>query len=329
MTRIKILAVLLFGGVFDIAHAQDPHFSQYSQAPFTVNPAFTGVFEGNARLMSTYRQQWASLVDPFTTTLVSGDVKLGSYYPGYGQHPFNVGFQVMTDRSMGGAYKSSYAGFTTAYHVPLDAEESNTSMGVGLSLNYGNRRIDYSDISFDQQFTSGGFVLTLPNGETALQAMKPFISVGAGILFRSQDEASGTFVDVGFSGYHFNKPQQTFMNDSTQFLPLRWSGQLSFQKYMSEVSYLQVQALYQNQASVNYLLAGVSFARLFGNENRSQVGGGCWYRTGESFIPHVFVEYSGLRVGVSYDLLHNGLKSNRVPTNAVEFSLQWRVGNLL
>lgn len=329
MIRIKILTVLIFGGLLEIAHAQDPHFSQYNQAPFTVNPSFTGVFEGTARFMSVYRQQWASLIDPFTTAIISGDVKLGQNNPGYGQHPFNIGFQVMTDRSMGGAFQGSYAGLTTAYHVPLDAEENNFSMGVGLSLNYGNRRIDYSEISFDQQFTSGGFVLSLPNGEMALQSMKPFFSVGAGILFRSQDESSGTFVDIGFSGYHFNKPQQTFIKDSAQFLPLRWSGQLSFQKYMNEASYLQVQGLYHNQSSVDYLMAGVSFARLFGTENKGQIGGGCWFRTGESFIPHVFFEHSGLRLGVSYDLLYNGLKSSRIPTNAIEFSLQWRVGNSL
>jgi type IX secretion system PorP/SprF family membrane protein len=329
MKLSRILGALMLCSVLQTTNAQDPHFTQYTMAPFTVNPAYTGVFDGNARLMSVYRQQWANLIDPFTTASVSGDVKLGYYDPAGGQHPFNIGFQAITDRSMGGALKSSYGGITTAYHVPLDIEENNYSVGIGLSLNYANRRIDYSEISFDQQFTSGGFVLALPNGETALQTMKPFLSVGAGILFRSQDRMSGTYLDVGFSGYHFNKPSQTFMNDSTDFLPVRWSGQLSFQKYLSDVSYLQLQGLYHNQASVDYLLAGISFARLFGVENKHLVGAGCWYRTGESIAPHMFVEYSGLRVGVSYDLVHNALKTNGIPTQTVELSLQWRIGNIL
>ena len=322
------LILLSFLGCSLFSIAQDPHFTQFTAAPFTVNPAYTGVFNGTARFMSNYRQQWANLVDPFTTMLVAGDVKVGAYDPENGQHPFNIGIQFMRDQSMGGAFKSSYGGLMASYHVKLD-EADNQSIGAGLSINYGNRRIDFSDISFDRQFTSGGFNLSLPNGEAAMQNMKPFYSIGAGLLFKVNNPISGTFFDVGFSGYHFNKPIQTVMDDDRQVLPVRWSGQVTFQQYLSDVSILNLKALYQKQSEVDYLLAGVSVARIFGEYDEHILGAGLWYRSGESFAPHVFLESNNIRLGFSYDITYNNLKKVLTPASSFELSLLWRVGKML
>ena len=311
-----------------ILFAQDPHFTQFTAAPFTVNPAFTGVFNGTARFMSNYRQQWANLVDPFTTAVVAGDVKVGSFDPSAGQHPLNLGIQLMQDKSMAGAFKSNYGGLTASYHVKIDQAETQT-LGAGLSFNYGSRRIDFSNISFDRQFTSGGFDLSLPNGESAMQNMQPFFSVGAGLLFRMSDPFSGTFFDVGFSGYHFNRPIQTVMADPNQVLPTRWSGQVSFQKYLNDVSILNVNALFQKQAEVSYILAGFSIARFFGEGNSNMIGGGLWYRSKESFSPHTYIEYNDMRLGFSYDIVFNNLKKSLTPASSLEISFQWRIGQML
>lgn len=323
--RFIYLAVGFFISLY--VKAQDPHFTQFVAAPFTVNPAYAGVFNGTARLMVNYRQQWANLVDPFTTAVVAGDVKIGAYDPDGGQHPFNIGLQFMQDQSMGGAFRSSYAGLMASYHVKLN-EADDQSIGAGLAINYGNRRIDFGGISFDRQFTSGGFNLSLPNGEAAMQNMKPFYSIGAGLLFRSGNPFSGTFFDIGFSGYHFNKPIQTVMDDPNQVLPTRWSGQLTFQQYINDMSLINIKALYQKQAEVDYLLAGFSIARLFGEYDEQMVGAGMWYRSGESFAPHAYVEFNKMRIGFSYDIAYNNLKRILTPASSFEISFQWRIGQV-
>lgn len=323
--RFIYLAVGFFISLY--VKAQDPHFTQFVAAPFTVNPAYAGVFNGTARLMVNYRQQWANLVDPFTTAVVAGDVKIGAYDPDGGQHPFNIGLQFMQDQSMGGAFRSSYAGLMASYHVKLN-EADDQSIGAGLAINYGNRRIDFGGISFDRQFTSGGFNLSLPNGEAAMQNMKPFYSIGAGLLFRSGNPFSGTFFDIGFSGYHFNKPIQTVMDDPNQVLPTRWSGQLTFQQYINDISLINIKALYQKQAEVDYLLAGFSIARLFGEYDEQMVGAGMWYRSGESFAPHAYVEFNKMRIGFSYDIAYNNLKRILTPASSFEISFQWRIGQV-
>ncbi len=303
--------------------AQDPHFTQFYSAPLTVNPAYTGVFRGQLRLMSNYRQQWNSLASPFTTAYVSLDGKVGEM-PEVGQNPFNIGVQLMNDRSMKGAFLSNYISGSAAYHVALDYDGLKT-LGGGLSFGYGNRRIDFSSIAFDEQFASGGFNLSLPSGEAALQSMKPFVTISAGLLYRYDNTFTGEFFDVGVSAYHLNKPQQTVLNDPTQILPLRLSAQISWQKYLNDNTILNLKGLYQSQASVSYALGGFSLAKLFGDP-KNMVGAGCWYRSGEAVSPYLFVEYNHLMIGFTYDMVMGDLSKGPRPARASELSLQWRLG---
>ena len=99
-----------------LAAGQDPHFTQYNGSPFTVNPAYTGVFNGKARFTSQFRQQWGQSIDPFITTAASLDVKVGESERTR-QHPFNVGVQFMNDRSLKGAFRSNYAVLIVERHM--------------------------------------------------------------------------------------------------------------------------------------------------------------------------------------------------------------------
>jgi hypothetical protein len=95
---------------------------------------------------------------------------------------------------------------------------------------------------------------------------------------------------------------------------------------MSDVSLLNIKALYQKQAEVSYFLTGFSVARLFGDQEQHMVGAGLWYRSGESFAPQVFVEYNRMQFGFTYDMSYNGLKKQLTPASSFELSFQWRVG---
>jgi Type IX secretion system membrane protein PorP/SprF len=55
MRKIIILTGTLFISFF--LQAQDPHFSQFFASPLTLNPAFTGKFDGQVRLAANHRDQ--------------------------------------------------------------------------------------------------------------------------------------------------------------------------------------------------------------------------------------------------------------------------------
>ena len=321
MIRKYIIAIFLFG-VSKLSVAQDPHYTQFYAAPFTVNPAYVGVFEGQYRAMMNYRQQWDNLAAPYITSTLGMDLKLGKSAVA-GQNPFNIGMQLMNDRSMNGVFKSNYFSLLASYHVQLD-NDGYQSLGAGLSTSFGDRRVDYTNVTFDQQFTSGGFDVSLPSGENALQNMKPFVTVGAGLLYRYDNMEKGEFFELGASGYHFNKPKQTFLADPNEYLPVRISFQGSYQRYLSDDILLNVKALYQNQARAQYLLGGVSVGKLI-SDKQNIVGLGVWYRSSDAVSPYVYGEYKNIRLGLTYDVTVSDLKNISRPSRSFEFALQWRL----
>ena len=73
MGKFKI--IVLVGSMFLLgkASAQDPHFSQFFSSPLTLNPAFTGKFFGDYRVMGNYRNQWPTINNAFTTATIAAD----------------------------------------------------------------------------------------------------------------------------------------------------------------------------------------------------------------------------------------------------------------
>ena len=305
--------------------AQDPHFSQFYSAPLSVNPAYTGVFNGSLRAISNYRQQWFNASSSYNTGTFSIDGKIRQKEIEF-QNPLNAGVMFMNDNSLNGAFKSIYTAGSVSYHVTLD-EDRFKSLGAGLQIAYGNRRVDFSQLYFDEQFTNNGFDVSLPTGEVALTNMKPFVSVGAGLLFLYNNKEEGIFFDLGVSGYHLNKPTQTVISDDKQILPFRISVQSSFQRYLQSDLLLNIKAVYQQQSKIEYLLAGLSIAKLVGHDNQQMVGVGCWYRTKDAIIPYIFLEYNRLQIGISNDVTVSNFKVGRSPASSWELSLQFKIGD--
>src|SRR2546428_7050447 len=50
-----------------VAHSQDPHFSQFYEAPLLLNPARAGFINGTYQLTGIYRSQWKDVTLPFKT----------------------------------------------------------------------------------------------------------------------------------------------------------------------------------------------------------------------------------------------------------------------
>ncbi|MEY4893036.1 MAG: hypothetical protein RIQ34_1648, partial [Bacteroidota bacterium] len=71
-----LLSVLLI--LFQMGHAQDLHFSQYTNSPLLTNPANTGFIpDGDYRLGVNYRNQWSSVTAfPYKTMSAFGDMQL-------------------------------------------------------------------------------------------------------------------------------------------------------------------------------------------------------------------------------------------------------------
>jgi Type IX secretion system membrane protein PorP/SprF len=66
MRKILLASVIVMFALS--AYAQDPHFSQFFASPLTLNPAFTGKFDGEWRLAANHRDQWPSIPKAYVTS---------------------------------------------------------------------------------------------------------------------------------------------------------------------------------------------------------------------------------------------------------------------
>jgi type IX secretion system PorP/SprF family membrane protein len=321
-SRIYILLSLIF--VKGVCCAQDPHYSQLFQSPMSINPAYTGVFNGQARFSTIFRNQWSSFGSPISTYIVGFDTKLFDQQI-YHQNPLNIGLLFNSQKSLKGLLTSNTFMLNTAYHIPLN-REGDQSLGIGLSGTYGKRNFNFSNLAAGTQFTSGGFDLSQPSGEIAFENMKPYFSIAAGMLYCNTNEEEGSFFELGAAVFHLNKPLETILYEGDSEIPMRLTAHIALQRYVAENLLLDGKIFYQSQAGVDYLMGGLSLSRLLSSENddATLVGIGCWYRTNDSVCPQLFTEFRSLKFGFSYDIQVNDIRKNAIPASSLEFSLQYR-----
>src|SRR6188768_749359 len=75
MKKTILNLLVLFLAFSQNASSQDIHFSQIFETPLLRNPALAGLFTGDVRIQSVYRNQWNSVTVPYQTTSLSGEFK--------------------------------------------------------------------------------------------------------------------------------------------------------------------------------------------------------------------------------------------------------------
>ena len=127
MIRRNVFASLAFTAAIALsataALAQDIHFTQFDAAPLVINPAFTGMFDGQVRATAIYRNQWASVTVPYVTYGAAVDLPI--YTDKNGDY-LAAGLQLYKDQA-GDGNLSNFTGMASiAYHSGLRMTEELT-----------------------------------------------------------------------------------------------------------------------------------------------------------------------------------------------------------
>lgn len=339
---LKLLAILMLFVVAEKGYSQDPSFAQYFSSPLNINPALTGAIKDKWRFISNYRDQWISAASPYSTGTVSFDTKLlqdavANYVDE--NYRLSIGGMFMRDQAMAGAIKSSYASLNISGNILL-AEGSGTELngykirhnnhvttgsnehrvGAGFGVIYGNKRVDYTKLTFGEQFNGRIFDANLPTGENALINMKPYFSLTAGLVYNFL--SANTNIDLGVAAFHLNKPRQTVLDDNNQYLPSRYVVHGNLETILADHVLFMANGIYQYQQGAYYYSFGGAFGYyLSGNDDENEVilNAGLWYWSQNSFIPYIGFGFKKFQVGASYDVTVNGL--NRAQTKPKTFEL--------
>jgi type IX secretion system PorP/SprF family membrane protein len=315
----KILLSLIVASIGLTAHAQDPHFSQFFASPLTLNPAFTGKFDGEWRLAVNHRDQWPSIPKAYVTSSASFDVGLMKNKLPQGD-VFGIGVSGLTDASANSQLKLNYGSLSLSYHKALDEDGYNT-IGAGFQGTYSSLVLDQSKLTFETMLAQNGF--TNESGRETLQngSNQNYFDMNAGVLFSGSSNGNNNYY-AGVSIYHVNRPKVGF-KDANYQLASRVTAHAGGTLPISDALSFNASVIHQIQAKASETtLGGALSYNLNGDEvNPSNIFIGSWVRFNDAVIPYIGLEVNGLRIGASYDVNISSLKSATASRGGSEFSL--------
>ncbi len=300
--------------------AQSYHFSQFSSTPLLTNPAHTGFTGGPSRVSMNLRSQGTPGA-VFYTGYLGGDFSLlrDRLSPGY---KAGIGAFAMMDGSQNGALKTLSAGISTAYTIGLDAY-GDRSIGLGVQATYNQRRLDYSKLSFENQYGPGGYDAALPIGEGLPTDSRSYVDINAGVLY-STTIGEGRSVFGGVSVYNI-LAQGGAMAGDTFLMPRRFivqaGGQFSLREYGK--LYISLTSMHQAKAMENTIGAAYG-VEVSDPELKIELLGGAWLRVGDAIIPYVGYKQGIFQIGFSYDHTVSGLKTSGQSRNAYELTFLFK-----
>ncbi len=308
------------------SHAQDIHFSQFYENSILRNPALTGIFSGDFKVGLDYRNQWASIANPFSTVSATAETR------------------ILTNRAVGdylslgiGAYydKAGSINFTSeevypaiAYNKALN-DKHNSYLSVGFVGGYMSRSVDMSKMTFSSQVINGIYSSSNPSGEIAPFTSLSNFDLGAGISLNSSlDVENRANYYVGASLYHINHPTQVFNGGYSEIkLPMKWQFGGGINLVFSEKLSVALHGNYSKQDQYKESIVGglITYHGVTpGMPSVFAISFGCFYRVQDAVIPTVKIDYSNLSFGYSYDLTNSSLATGGNGASASEVSVYIR-----
>ncbi|MEP6594383.1 MAG: PorP/SprF family type IX secretion system membrane protein [Ginsengibacter sp.] len=312
-----ILPIFLFISFF--IKAQDPHFSQFFSSPLTLNPALTGKFDGTLRVAGNYRNQWPAFNNVYTTSTLSVDISvMQKSLPE--NDTWGVGILALTDKAAGGILTNNYVGVSTSYHKALN-EDGFSQIGAGFQATYGQKRLDRSKLYFEDQLTPFGFTGVSLDLFPSENVDINYFDVNAGLVYTGSTSDKNNFY-IGASMYHINRPKESFKGGTWNISP-RTTINAGGYFPVSDLLVLHTSAIYQVQSKSSETVFGGALAANLneGEVNASAVYAGAWVRLKDALIPYIGLEFSGIRIGASYDINTSSLRAASQSRGGMEISL--------
>jgi type IX secretion system PorP/SprF family membrane protein len=317
------------------AFAQDIHFTQFNAAPLTINPAFTGNFNGTVRAAGIYRNQWNSVTVPFRTYCATVDAPIVMDLAG--DDFLAAGLQVYSDKAGDLALSNTSVLASVAYHKYLGGGSANDqpdkSLSVGFQGGYNSKSIDLSKAYFGDEFLNGSFAPGTSEQYPYLNNNVNFWTVNAGIAWAHKTGERFAYT-IGIGANNLNQPAQSFDNrrrTSDVGLAMRYTAQVGAIAKVSERLSLLPVVLYQSQATATEVIVGNEFNFALANPNYSSVATavflGVFYRNSDAVMATVGVDFKGFRFGVGYDYNISALKDASAGRGGFEIMLRYIAPN--
>ena len=311
----QLLVGLMFLISSQVVTAQDFHLSQYDAPPLFLNPAMTGMFDGQIRVHVHYRTQWSAIAThPFTTTGISLDMPIKK---------FGIGLQVMNYRAGTGDYNVFSALLSLGYDVVFD-KKKNHHLAAGIQAGINQKSVNVDKLTFGNQYTSangGGFDTGIPSGEIFSNSNFLTPDVNAGFLYYFSKDNARLNPFIGFSAFHLTQPNESFFANSNK-LPIRYYLHGGTKVNVNEKIQLQPKFIYMKQINDQEFTATLLLNYFLKNSD-SYIIFGPTYRSKDAAIIELGLKKGCYTARISYDINTSSLQTVSNHRGGFEISLTY------
>ena len=295
--------------------AQDFHLSMYDAAPMFLNPAMTGLVDGNVRVHAQYRNQWNSVAfKPYNTALISLDAPKGKW---------GFGGQIMNMRAGVGNYNVLQGLLSVSYAVPLDKNKFN-NISFGLQAGVTQKTIEAGLYTFNNQYSStdgGYFDKSLSSGESFNKQSFVTPQVNAGFMYYNAKQQARLNPFFGYSAFNLTNPKETYFN-TTNKLPIRHYVHAGLRINITELFYVIPKVLIMLQKNASEQIYSVDLG-YFLKEQEFYLLAGVNYRYNDAAVLYVGARKGSFMGKVAYDANVSSLRDVSKYKGAFEISLTY------
>ncbi len=329
MKKISTLIIAFFALAVS-ADAQDQHFSQFYSSPVTLNPGFTGVFNGDVRAYTLYRMQWFTVTNPYKTFSIALDAPIFKKKM-KNQDFFAAGINFNNDNQGTVRLKTNTYNLLVSFTKFIGGRQKH-NITLGYEIGYGTKTASLAVLKWDSQWDaySGTYNAALPSGEAGGGAVG-FLDMSTGIVWNfSTDHLFRSA--MGFSFHHFTSPNVSLIGGSDRLYPkLGFQWLVNYKLSETSNTTLEPALMVAQQGSSLLLDGGLSFKFVLSDrshytDNRSDkaLHLGAYYRLRDAFFVTCKFDYADVSASIAYDVNISGLTPASRTVGGFEIMLAYR-----
>ncbi|WP_316842210.1 PorP/SprF family type IX secretion system membrane protein [Pedobacter gandavensis] len=312
LIRIIIVSAFLNLGAERVIAQIDPHFSQYYAHPLWLNPALTGVTDGDYRVSINAKQQWGSISNSFLTGGASFDMAPVK----------NLAFGAMVLNQNAGdiGYNNLSALVSAAYRIHFGQTGLNM-INFGVQAGVLNKSFDASKITLGSQFnpvTGYDPSFGINENYAATNSLVPDVNVGLMYFDGNPDQRVNVF--GGAMAAHITRPVDKFLGADVK-MPIRYAVHGGARLRVTDMLDITPNALYMKQGTARETSVG-AYAKVMLN-TEADLMFGTNYRVDDAAIAFFGLNIKNMVFGLSYDFNTSNLNKATRSQGGLELSVSF------
>ncbi|ALL04512.1 PorP/SprF family type IX secretion system membrane protein [Pedobacter gandavensis] len=312
LIRIIIVSAFLSLGTERVIAQIDPHFSQYYANPLWLNPALTGVTDGDYRVSINAKQQWGTISNSFLTGGASFDMAPVK----------NLAFGAMVLNQSAGDIGYNYlnALVSAAYRIHFGQTGLNM-INFGVQAGILNKSFDASKITLGSQFnpvTGYDPNFGINENYSATNSLVPDVNVGLMYFDGNPDQTVNVF--GGATAAHILRPNDKFLGADVK-MPIRYAAHGGARVRVTDMLDITPNALYMRQGNARETSFG-AYAKVMLN-TEADLMFGTNYRVDDAAIAFFGLNIKNMVFGLSYDFNTSSLNKATRSQGGLELSVSF------